>query len=200
MTHLNNAAGVTSLLSSWTEGDRGALDELVSLVHHELHAIAARHLRGERQEHTLQATALVNEAWIRLVGQNSVTWQNRAHFFGVAAGIMRRILVDHARRKQADKRGGGAETIVLDENIDWSDERDVNIVALDDALQVLAAVDPQQSKVIELRFFAGLSVEETAEVLGVSPTTVKREWRMARAWLLRELDKSRGAAGVSPPR
>lgn len=185
-----NSDSVTSLLAEWAHGDRAAFDQLMPLIVDELHRIAARYLRGERGEHTLQPTALVNEAYMRLVDQQRVAWQNRAHFFGVSAEIMRRILVDHARRKQADKRGGGVATVVLDENIDWPDERDLSLVALDDALVALAQLDPQQSKVVELRFFAGLSVEEAAEVLGVSPTTIKREWRMARAWLLREMEKS----------
>jgi RNA polymerase sigma factor (TIGR02999 family) len=181
---------VTSLLAQWAAGDAAALDSLIPLIHEDLHRIAARHLRQERPEHTLQATALINEVWLRLVGEQTISWQNRAHFFGVSAEIMRRILVDHARRKQAGKRGGGIATIALDENLDWSDERDLSLVALDDALVELALLDPQQSKVVELRFFAGLTVEETAEVMGLSPTTIKREWRTARAWLLREMAKS----------
>jgi RNA polymerase sigma factor (TIGR02999 family) len=181
---------VTSLLSQWAAGDAAALEALIPLIYEDLHRIAARHLRQERPGHTLQSTALINEVWLRLIDQQNISWQNRAHFFGVSAEIMRRILVDHARRKQAGKRGGGVATIALDENVDWSDERDVSLVALDDALVALALQDPQQSKVVELRFFAGLSVEETAEVLGVSPTTIKREWRMARAWLLREMAKA----------
>lgn len=183
-------SAVTSLLAQWAGGDAAALDSLIPLIYDDLHRIAARHLRQEKPEHTLQATALINEVWLRLVGERTISWQNRAHFFGVSAEIMRRILVDHARRKQAGKRGGGMATIVLDENVDWSDERDVSLVALDDALVALALLDPQQSKVVELRFFAGLTVEETAEVLGVSPTTIKREWRTARAWLLNEMAKA----------
>lgn len=186
MTHTRD---VTAILVSWSEGRREALDELVPLIYDELHRIAARYLRQERAEHTLQPTALVHEAWLRLIDQQNVNWQNRAHFFGVSAELMRRILVDHARRKKAEKRGGGAATVVLDENIEWSARRDLDLVDLDDALEALAKLDPQQSKVVEMRFFGGLSVEETAEALGVSPTTVKREWRMARAWLLRELEK-----------
>ena len=181
---------VTSLLAQWAAGDAAALDSLIPLIYEDLHRIAARHLRREKPEHTLQATALINEVWLRLAGEQTISWQNRAHFFGVSAEIMRRILVDHARRKQAGKRGGGIATIALDENVDWSNERDLSLVALDDALVELARLDPQQSKVVELRFFAGLNVEETAEVMGVSPTTIKREWRTARAWLLQEMAKS----------
>ncbi len=185
---MSTTHGVTALLASWRRGDTHALDELMPLIYSELHRIAARHLRRERPDHTLQPTALVNEAFMRLIDQQNVQWQNRAHFFGVAAESMRRILVDHARRRLAGKRGGGVVTVALREGMDWPDGRDLNIVELDDALQALARLDPQQSKVVELRFFAGLSVEETAEVLGVSATTVKREWRMARAWLVREMD------------
>jgi RNA polymerase sigma factor (TIGR02999 family) len=177
---------VTLWLQEWSHGDEAALERLTSLVYDELRQIAARHLRDERSSHTLQPTDLVHEAFLRLVRQR-VSWQNRAHFFGVAANIMRRLLVDHARRKQADKRGAGAETIALDANLDAGEVQSVDIVALDDCLTALATVDAQQSKVVELRFFAGLSVEETAEVLSISPTTVKREWRLARAWLLREM-------------
>lgn len=185
---MTTANDVTSLLVSWRSGDPQALHSLMPLIYAELRQIAARHLRRERSDHTLQPTALVHEAFMRLIDQQGVDWQNRAHFFGVAAEVMRRILVDHARRRQAEKRGGGAMTVALQDGMDWPDGRDLEIVALDDALDALAQLDPQQSKVVELRFFAGLSVEETAEVLGVSATTVKREWRMARAWLVRELD------------
>lgn len=183
---------LTHILEEWQSGDSSALDRLLPVVYEQLRQIAERHLRRERGDHTLQPTALVHEAFLKLIGQR-VSWQNRAHFFAVSAEIMRRILVDHARKKQADKRGGSAPTISLDERIDWSDERDVNLVALDDALQELATVDPQQSKVVELRFFGGLSVEETAEVMNISTSTVKREWRMARAWLLSELESPAGA-------
>ena len=180
---------VTSWLAEWRDGDAAALERLVPLVYDELRRIAARQLRGERNNHTLQPTELVHEAFMRLVRQN-VTWQNRAHFFGVAAEIMRRLLVDHARRKQAEKRGSGVEAIVLDDQMEWPVGKDVNIIALDECLTALAAVDPQQSRVVELRFFAGMSVDESAEVLGISASTVKREWRMARAWLLREMQRS----------
>lgn len=180
---------ITMWLAEWRHGDDAALERLVPLVYDELRRIAARQLRGERSNHTLQPTELVHEAFLRLVRQN-VSWQNRAHFFGVAAEIMRRLLVDHARKKRADKRGAGMETIALDERIEWPAARDLDIVALDECLTALAELDPQQAKVVELRFFAGLSIEETAEVLGVSDSTVKREWRVARAWLLREMQRT----------
>ena len=182
---------LTGWLQEWSGGDRDALERLTPHVYDELRRIAARHLRGERANHTLQPTELAHEAFLRLVRQR-VTWQNRAHFFGVAASIMRRMLVDHARRKQADKRGAGIETVSLSAADDWPENRDLDVIALDECLNALAAVDPVQSRVIELRFFGGLTVEETGEVLGVSPTTIKREWRMARAWLLREMEKSQG--------
>lgn len=179
---------VTRLLSDWKSGDASALDELAAAVYSELRRIADRYLRRERSDHTLQPTALVHEAFIRLVGQDA-SWQNRSHFFGVAAEIMRRILVDHARRKQAEKRGGEAEIIQLTDDVEDAAAASVDLVALDDALTRLAMIDPQQSRIVELRFFTGLSIEETAEALQVSPSTVKREWRMARAWLFRELKK-----------
>lgn len=186
---------VTHWLMEWSSSkDRDALDQLTPLVYDELRRIAARHLRGEREAHSLQPTDLVHEAFLRLVRQN-VSWQNRAHFFGVAAELMRRVLVDHARKRLAGKRGAGIPTIALDNDIEWSGGRDMNLVALDDCLNTLAAIDPQQSKVVELRFFAGLTVEETAAVLGVAPITVKREWRVARAWLLREMEHAPLAPG-----
>jgi RNA polymerase sigma factor (TIGR02999 family) len=180
---------ITMWLSEWRQGDGAALEQLLPLVYDELRRIAARQLRGERSNHTLQPTELVHEAFLRLVRQH-VSWQNRAHFFGVASEIMRRLLVDHARKKQAEKRGAGAETIVLDERVEWPGGRDLDLVALDDCLNALGELDPQQAKVVELRFFGGLSIEEAAAVLGVSDSTVKREWRVARAWLLRELQRS----------
>jgi RNA polymerase sigma factor, sigma-70 family/RNA polymerase sigma factor, TIGR02999 family len=181
-----DGADLTALLSRWSGGDKGALESLVSIIYEDLHRIAAQHLRKERAEHTLQPTALVNEAYVRLAGQN-VSWKNRAHFFAVSAEIMRRILVDHARRKLAEKRGGGAETISIDAGGDWGGEPAVDVISIDDALNALAAVDPAQSRIVELRFFGGLTIEETAETIGSSPSTVKREWRMARAWLRRHL-------------
>jgi RNA polymerase sigma-70 factor (ECF subfamily) len=177
---------VTELLLAWGGGDQSAFDQLVPLVHAELHRLARRHMRGERQHHTLQTTALVNEAFLRLVNVKRVHWQDRAHFFAVSARLMRRVLVDHARSRQFVKRGGGAHTTPFDE-ASMSVERSVDLVALDDALEALAAIDPRKSKVVEMRFFAGFSVDETAAALHVSPETVMRDWRVAKAWLHREL-------------
>jgi RNA polymerase sigma factor (TIGR02999 family) len=162
---------------------------LLPLVYAELRRLAASYLRRERPDHTLQPTALVHEAYLRLVDQTQARWQNRAHFLGVAAQMMRRILVDHARGHRAEKRGGDFQILSLDENIDVSGERAADLVALDEALKRLAELDPQKSRVVELRFFGGLSVEETAEVLGVSAPTVKRQWRMAKAWLYGQVQK-----------
>jgi RNA polymerase sigma factor (TIGR02999 family) len=178
---------VTQLLVDWGNGDRQALEKLTPLVYQELKRLAARYLRRERREHTLQSTALVHEAWLRLIDQNHVHWQNRAQFFGIAGEMIRRILIDHARNRQAAKRGDGAIKLSLDEALGAPDRRDFDLVALDDALKDLAKLDPKQGKLVELRFFAGLSIEESAEVLGVSPATVKREWAAAKAWLYREL-------------
>jgi RNA polymerase sigma factor (TIGR02999 family) len=177
-------------LVAWSDGDQQALEKLMPLVYDELRRLAGRYLRRERPGHTLQATALVNEAYLRLVDQRDVRWQNRAHFFGIAAQMMRRILVDHARSHQVAKRGAGARKLSLDEAIEAPEQADVDLVALDDALSDLARIDPQQSRIVELRFFGGLTIEEVAEVVGVSPATVKREWTMAKAWLYRELSAS----------
>jgi len=179
-------AGVTRLLLQWTEGDKQALEDLLPLVYDELRRLAKSYLQRERPGHTLQSTALVHEAYMRLVDQN-VSWQSRAHFFGIAAQMMRCILVDHARGKNAAKRGDGAYKVTLDEGLVAQEERDVNVLALDGALTKLSALDPQQSQIVELRFFAGLSIEETAEILKISPATVKRDWAMAKAWLYREM-------------
>lgn len=185
---------MTQLLVDWGNGDNRALEKLTPLVYQELKRLAARYLRRERSDHTLQSTALVHEAWLRLIDQRQVHWQNRAQFFGVAAEMIRRILIDHARGRQAAKRGDGAIKLSLDEALFTPDRRDLDLVALDDALQDLARLDPQQSRLVELRYFAGLSIEESAEVLGVSPATVKREWVAAKAWLYRELcDRGHGA-------
>ena len=178
---------ITQLLVDWGKGNKLALDGLMPLVYDELHRIASRYLRRERQGHTLQTTALINEAYLRIVDQNRVNWQSRAHFFGVAAQMMRRILVDHARSHLYAKRGGGAQKLTLDEAIATPQERDLDLVALDDALTALTQIDPQQSRIIELRFFGGLTIEETAEVIGISPATVKRDWNMAKAWLFGEI-------------
>jgi RNA polymerase sigma factor (TIGR02999 family) len=180
---------VTQLLVEWGNGDRQALEKLTPLVYQELKRLAARYLRRERQEHTLQSTALVHEAWLRLIDQNHVHWQNRAQFFGIAAEMIRRILIDHARNRRAAKRGDGAIKLSLDDALATPDRRDFDLVALDDALGDLSKLDPKQGKLVELRFFAGLSIEESAEVLGVSPATVKREWAVAKAWLYRELSE-----------
>ena len=178
---------VSKLLLNWGQGDQGAREALIPLVYDELRRLARRYLRRERPDHTLQSAALVNEAYLRLIRQEHPQWQNRAHFFGVAAQLMRHILVDHARNRAAAKRGAGAPRLALDPDIALPQERDVDLIALDDALNQLAALDPQQSRLVELRFFGGLSIEETSVVLGVSPATVKREWATARAWLQREM-------------
>ncbi len=179
--------GVTELLADWSNGDKAALDQLMPIVYEELRHLAERYLRRERRDHTLQATALVHEAYVRLIDQRTVRWQNRAHFYGIAAQLMRRILVDHARRHAAAKRGDGMQKLSLAEVGDQTPAPLVDILALDRTLDSLAARDPQQGRIVELRFFGGLTVEESAQVLGVSPTTVKRDWRAARAWLYREL-------------
>jgi RNA polymerase sigma-70 factor (ECF subfamily) len=179
---------VTQLLAAWSDGNQSARDELIPLVYAELHRVAQNYLRRERRGHTLQSSALVHEAFLRLVDQR-VTWRNRAHFFGIAAQLMRRILVDYARSRGNEKHGGDQLHLELDDALDAAAARDADLVSLDDALTDLAAIDPQQSRIIELRYFGGLTIEETAEALGVSDTTVEREWRLARAWLRRELSK-----------
>lgn len=184
-----DAPDVTRLLRNWSGGDTHALDQLTPVVYDELRRLAASYMRRERQDHTLQSTALVNEAYLKLVDQKNVVWQNRAHFFGIAAQMIRRILVDHARAHKAEKRGGGAGVLSLDEAIGVPEKRDVEVLALNDALTRLTEMDPQQGRIVELRFFTGLSIEETAEVVGVSPATVKREWAAARAWLFREISR-----------
>jgi len=187
---------VTRLLQDWSNGDARALEALMPLVYGELHRLASRYLSRERPGHTLQSTALVHEAYLRLIGQRDVRWQNRSHFFGVAAQMIRRILVDHARAHQAAKRGAGAVKLSLDEALAASENQpDLDLLALDDALNRLAEIDPQQGRIVELRYFAGLSIEETAEVLHISPATVKRDWVMAKAWLFREITGA-AAAGA----
>lgn len=180
---------VTQLLIGWSEGDRDAFDRLLPLVYQELKRMADRYLRRERSDHTLQSTALVHEAYLKLIDQRHVRWQNRAHFFGIAAQAMRRILVDHARDRQAEKRGGGAVKLSLDDELDLSDRRASELIALDDALNTLMEMDAQKSRIVELRFFGGLSIEETAEVLGVGTATVIRQWRLAKAWLYGEINR-----------
>jgi RNA polymerase sigma factor (TIGR02999 family) len=182
---------VTQLLLDWSQGNQAALDELTPLVYEELRRLAHHHMRRERAGHTLQTTALVNEAYLRLVDQKNVRWQNRAHFFAVSAQLMRRILVDYARKHRYAKRGGGALKVSLDEAAILPEERAADLMALDDALKSLAAIDPQQSRVVELRFFGGLTIEETAEVLKLSQDMVKREWSTAKAWLYQEMSKGR---------
>lgn len=181
---------VTQLLKAWSLGDQQALEKLTPLVYSQLHQIAQRYMAGERSGHTLQTTALVNEAYLRLVDCGRVKWQDRAHFFAISAQLMRRILVDFARSRGYLKRGGAAPHISLEEAPSVCGEPDVNLVALDDALKVLAAVDERKSKVVELKFFGGLNAEETAEVLHVSSDTVIRDWRLAKIWLLRELSRA----------
>jgi RNA polymerase sigma factor (TIGR02999 family) len=176
---------VTALLKEWSGGDSNALERLMPVVYGELRKLAASYLRQERPDHTLQPTALVHEAYIRLTGQRDVAWQNRAHFFGIAARMMRRILVDHARKRQAAKRDAAAWRVITD--IPDAPDHAPELLALDRALGHLEKLDPQQARVVELRFFAGLTVEETAEATGISPATVKRDWRTAKAWLRREI-------------
>jgi RNA polymerase sigma factor (TIGR02999 family) len=181
---------ITQLLLAWTEGDAQALEQLMPLVHGELHQLAHRQMAGERPGHPLQTTALVNEAYLRLIDSSRVRWQNRAHFFAVSAQLMRRILVDVARARTKLKRGGDAVQVSWDEALAVSTQPSADLIALDEALKTLATFDERKSTIVELRFFGGLSVDETAEVLKVSPTTVMRDWGLAKAWLLRELDKT----------
>jgi len=180
---------ITQLLLAWNEGDAQALDRLMPLVQDELHRLAHRYMAGERPGHPLQTTALINEAYLRLIDSSRVRWQNRSHFFAVSAQLMRRILVDFARARDKLKRGGDAVQVSLDEAMEIPREPSADLIALDDALTTLATFDERKSKVIELRFFGGLSVEETAEVLKVSPATVMRDWGLAKIWLLRELER-----------
>ena len=181
---------VTELLVRWSQGDNAAREMLVPLVYDELRRIARYCLAGQRSDHTLQSTALVHEAYLRLVDHTSVRWDNRVHFFAVAAQLMRRILVDHARKERAQKRGGDCVTLMLDEAVVLPEQKGgVDLIALDDALNALAALDARQCRLVELRYFAGLSIEETSQVLEVSPATVKREWATARLWLLREMSR-----------
>lgn len=178
---------ITELLVAWSGGEQDALDRLMPLVYDELHRQAARFLSRERSGHTLQPTALVNEVYLRLVDQSQVKWQNRAQFFGIAAQMMRRILVSHARARHAEKRGGREQCLTLNEEVAIFPQRDIKLLALDDALTRLEAIDPEKTRMVELRFFSGLSIEETAEVLAVSTRTVDRQWQTAKAWLHREI-------------
>ena len=181
--------GVTELLVDWSKGDQEALNKLIPLVYDELHKLASRYLRRERPDHTLQTTALVHEAYLKLVDQRDANWQNRVQFFAVAAQLMRRILVDYARRHRASKRGGSYYKVTLDEALVSSGEKDGEVLALDEVLDRLAVIDPRQSRVAELRIFGGLTLEETAQALDISPRTVRREWSMAKAWLRKEIKK-----------
>ena len=181
---------VSELLANWNNGDAEAREALMPLVYNELRKLAASHLRRERSDHTLQPTALVHEVYLRLADQKNVQWQDKTHFFGVAAQLMRRILVDHARSHIADKRGSGVAKVSLNEAIAMSRERPAELLALDESLTQLASTDPQQSRIVELRVFGGLTIEQTAEILGISPATVKRDWTLAKAWLLREIHKA----------
>ena len=180
---------LTQLLIAWSDGDRAALEKLTPLVYEELRRLAHSYMNRERKGHTLQTTALVHEAYLRLFNREQMHWQNRAHFFAIAANLMRCILVDHARGHASEKRGGKAQMVSLDEAAVISQERGSEVIALDEALKGLAVIDPQQSRIVELRFFGGLSVEETAEVLSLSPATIKREMSSAKLWLLREISK-----------
>ena len=180
-------SSITRLLKAWGGGDHAAFEKLAPLVDAELRRLARRYIRGERTGHTFQPTALINEVYLRLIDWGSISWQDRAHFFGLSARLMRRVLVDHARRQRRGKRGGDAVTIAFDEAVVVPKERTADLVAIDDALNALATHDVRKGQIVELRFFGGLSVEETAEVLKISPRTVKREWSLARAWLYCEL-------------
>ena len=191
MTAEGEPEGVTGLLLAWNDGDESALEKLVPVVYQELHRLAKRQMQRERPDHTLQTTALINEAYLRLVGLRNVHWQNRAHFFGLCAGLMRRILVDFARSHHYAKRGGGAQPISLNESLVVSPQLSTDLVAVDDALKALTTIDARKGQVVELRFFGGLTLEETAAVLKVSPETVMRDWKFARSWLRRELSREK---------
>jgi RNA polymerase sigma factor (TIGR02999 family) len=196
----SSAEGITQLLERWSNGEEKALDELLPLVYDELHRLAVTYLRRERREHTLQPTALVNELFLKFSEQHSMSWQNRAQFFGVAAQLMRRILVDHARAHIADKRRGDRVCVSLRNIADFGAEPDEDLLALHDALDKLAEIDPTQARIVELRFFGGLTIKETAEVMGTSHATVEREWKMAKAFLKRELTrKNRPPEGRNGP-
>lgn len=190
---LTSQTDVTQMLQHWGDGSRDGLDRLIPIVYGELRRQASRYLRRERPGNTLQTTGLVHETYLRLVDQKQVRWQNRAHFFGIAAQLMRRILVDHVRERKRAKRGGSALKLPLDEAMGVSKEKEIDLITLDEALTRLAEIDEQQSRVVELRFFSGLGVEETAEVLGISERTVKRDWQVAKLWLRREISRNEGS-------
>jgi RNA polymerase sigma factor (TIGR02999 family) len=187
---VGDESSVTALLAEWSRGDAEALQRLTPLVYEELKRLASHYLRQEGQARTLQTTALVHEAYLRMVNQNAVDWHGRSHFLGIAARLIRQILVDHARKRQAGKRGSGEPLISFDESIELPYPGQTDLVRLDDALLSLARIDEQQSRIIELRFFGGLSIEEAAQLIGISPRTVKRQWAIARAWLFRELNRA----------
>lgn len=197
---LSDADQVNRLLVDWGEGNQHALEELLPLIYNELRRLAHNFLYGERHGHTLQTTALVHEAYLKLIDQKDARWQNRAHFFAIAAQAMRRILIDSARRHAAEKRGGAQEKVSLDEAPELSLEPDNNLLALDEALTRLQEIDPQQSRIVELRYFGGLTIEETAEVTRISAATIKREWAMARAWLHQELSAGDKESGPVEPK
>ena len=185
--------GVTELLSRWNDGDMAARDALIPLVYDELRRVAKKNLAGQRSDHTLQATALVHEAYLRLVNRKAANWQGRTHFFALAAQMMRQILVDHARMHNAEKRGGGALTLVLEDDVAGKPEMNLDLIGLDRAMKQLASLDARQSQIVELRFFGGLSIEEAARVVDVSPATAKRDWATARIWLHHAMEKDAGA-------
>ncbi|HEX8249707.1 MAG TPA: sigma-70 family RNA polymerase sigma factor [Pyrinomonadaceae bacterium] len=187
---IRNSLQITQLLKKWSEGNQEVLDKLMPLVYEELRRQASRYLRRERSNHTLQTTALIHEAYLKLIDQNQVEWQNRTHFFAIAAQAMRRILVDYARERNREKRGGAAENLPIEEAaFVVSEEKNVDLVALDEALNRLAEFDERQARVVELRYFSGLSIDETADILGVSNVTVRRDWNMAKAWLHQQISK-----------
>ena len=190
-------AGITDLLIGWSQGDKGTLDRLMPLVYNELRNVARHHLAAEDGRHTLESGALVNETYLRLVQQERVEWRNRAHFFAISARMMRRILVDHARQRRTEKRGGARPRLSLDQSLGLTEQKDLDVVALDDALSALSKLDPQQAHVIELRFFGGLTIEETSEALNISPATVTRDWVTAKAWLYDQINRA-GNEGHGP--
>jgi RNA polymerase sigma factor (TIGR02999 family) len=191
--HRNGSTEITELLVAWTDGRRDALNDLMPVVYDDLHRMAASYMRREAGGHPLQATALVNEAYLRLIDQRRVQWRNRAHFFGIAAGMMRRILVDHARRRRAERRGGACERVTLTGvDVAVDEPNQIDVLALHESLEQLRRFDPQQERIVELRYFGGLTIEETAEVAGVSEATVVREWTIAKAWLRANLSAQSG--------
>ena len=190
MDNARNNSDITQLLIAWSDGRREALDDLMPMVYADLRRVAAGYMRREGAGHALQPTALVHEAYVRLIDQKQVKWRNRAHFFGVAAGLMRRILVDHARRRRAEKRGGDWERVTLTgDEVATDAHKEIDVLALDEALERLAEFDPQQERIVELRYFGGLTIEETAEIVGISAATVVREWTIAKAWLRADLSR-----------